>query len=52
MTLVEPGDGRPTVPPEELAEVAGLAFAIVHKGGALMSGMGGRGFVIRKARGS
>ena len=48
--LAEPGDGRPTLPPEELAQAVGLAFAFVHRGGALVSGMGGRGCLVRKAR--
>ncbi len=47
--LAEPGDGKPVLPPEELAEAAGLAFAFVNRGGALVSGMSGRGFLIRKA---
>ncbi len=50
MTLAEPGDGKPDLPPEELAEAVGLAFAFVNRGGALLSGMSGRGFLIRKAR--
>ena len=50
VTLAEPGDGKPALPPEELAEAVGLAFASVNRGGALVSGMGGRGFLIRKAR--
>ena len=50
MTLAEPGDGKPNLPPEELAQAVGLAFAFVNRGGALVSGMGGRGFLIRKAR--
>ena len=50
MILTEPGAGPPTLPPEELAEARGLAFASVHKGGAFVSGTSGHGFVIRKAR--
>ena len=50
MTLAEPGDGKPVLPPEDLAAAAGLAFAFVRRGGVLVSGMSGRGFVIRKAR--
>ena len=48
--LAEPADGAPTVPPEDLAQAMGLAFASVHKGGALVSATSGHGFVIRKAR--
>ena len=48
--LTEPGEGLPTVPTDYVAQALGLAFASLHRGGAMVSGAGGHGFVIRKAR--